>query len=87
MTKVAVILESDGHGVKDSVHAALTLAAAFGSVIALTTSPAETVLDACARATVPPGSSPSPARGICPSGPICAPPRSRNASRPKTVRM
>ncbi|MFR8054884.1 MAG: electron transfer flavoprotein subunit alpha/FixB family protein [Bilophila wadsworthia] len=49
MTKVAVILESDGHGVKDSVHAALTLAAAFGSVIALTTSPAETVLDACAR--------------------------------------
>ena len=27
MTKVAVILESDGHGVKDSVHAALTLAA------------------------------------------------------------
>ena len=49
MTKVAVILESDGHGVKDSVHAALTLAAAFGPVIALTTSPAETVLDACAR--------------------------------------
>ena len=49
MTKVAVILESDGHSVKDSVHAALTLAAAFGSVIALTTSPAETVLDACAR--------------------------------------
>ena len=49
MTKVAVILESDGHGVKDSVHAALTLAAAFGSVITLTTSPAETVLDACAR--------------------------------------
>lgn len=49
MTKIAVILESDGHGVKDSVHAALTLAASFGPVIALTTSPAETVLDACAR--------------------------------------
>lgn len=86
MTKVAVILESDGHGVKDSVHAALTLAAAFGSVIALTTSSAETVLDACARYGA--------ARIITVTGPgdlslrpICAPPRSRNASRPKTVRM
>lgn len=49
MTKIAVILESDGHGVKDSVLAALTLAASFGSVIALTTSPAETVFDVCAR--------------------------------------
>lgn len=49
MTKIAVILESDGHGVKDSVHAALTLAASFGPVTALTTSPAETVFDACAR--------------------------------------
>ena len=86
MTKVAVILESDGHGVKDSVHAALTLAAAFGSVIALTRLPPKR-FSMHAHATVPPGSSPSPARGICPSGPICAPPRSRNASRPKTVRM
>jgi len=49
MSKIAVILESDANGVKDSVYAALTLAASFGEAIALTINPAATVTEACAR--------------------------------------
>ncbi len=49
MSKIAVILETDANGVKDSVFAALTVAAAAGSVTALTVAPADSVKDACAR--------------------------------------
>jgi len=49
MSKIAVILESDANGVKDSAYAALTLAASFGEAIALTIDSAAKVREACAR--------------------------------------
>ncbi len=49
MSKYAVILETDANGVKESVFAAITLAARAGDVLALTTAPADSVSEACAR--------------------------------------
>lgn len=49
MSKIAVILESDANGVKDSAYAALTLAASFGEAIVLTIAPAATITETCAR--------------------------------------
>ncbi len=49
MSKLAVILETDANGVKDSVYAALTLAAAAGPVTALTVEAADAVSAGCAK--------------------------------------
>lgn len=49
MSKIAVILETDAHGVKESAYGALTLAASAGECVALTIASAENVKEACAR--------------------------------------
>ncbi len=49
MTHTAVLLETDGENVKETVFAALTLAASAGNVTALTTKDAETVQEACSK--------------------------------------
>lgn len=49
MTKSAVILETDASGVKEAVFAAITVAAASGDVIALTTASADSVQASCAE--------------------------------------